>query len=89
MDWPPVPVAWNTRQSNRSASSALTRFTQGVVTPNMVRPTAGRSSATAGRGARAMPATACAALARMVREMRLSPATSVTEYIIAMSLGPT
>ena len=37
----------------------------------------------------AMPAMAFAAFARMMREMRLRPATSVTEYIMQMSLGPT
>ena len=72
--------------------------TQGVVTPNMVRPTAGSSGARARgarrlarRGSRAftMPAIACAPLARTWREIALRPCTSVTEYIIMMSDGPT
>ena len=36
-----------------------------------------------------MPASAWAALPSTCREMRFRPATSVTEYIIAMSDGPT
>ena len=36
-----------------------------------------------------MPASACAALASTRSEMRLMPATSVTEYIMQMSDGPT
>ena len=36
-----------------------------------------------------MPAIACAPLASTWREMELSPCTSVTEYIIMMSDGPT
>ena len=54
----------------------------------MVRPMAGLSSAAAA-SARIMPASAWAALASTTREIRLSPATSTTEYIIVMSLGPT
>ena len=54
----------------------------------MVRPMAGRVSAATG-AARAMPAIAAAAFARIRREMRLIPATSVTEYIMQMSLSPT
>ena len=41
IDWPPVPVAWNTRQSCSSPSSAATACTQAVVTPNIVSPIAG------------------------------------------------
>ena len=37
----------------------------------------------------AMPAAAWAALARIRREKLLSPAISVTEYIIAISVPPT
>ena len=87
---PPVPVAWKTRQSKRPSSAARARCTQGVVTPNMVMPRAGRL-ATAGiaPAARTMPASACAALASTRRLMRFRPATSVTECSIAMSLGPT
>ena len=85
---PPVPVAWKTRQSWSASSAARTISTQGVVTPNMVSPMAGLSSA-AGASPRIMPASACAALASTTREMRLSPAISTTEYIIVMSLGPT
>jgi hypothetical protein len=44
MDCPPVPVAWKMRQSKRSSSALVTAWTQGVVTPNMVRPTAGRDA---------------------------------------------
>ena len=40
-------------------------------------------------GCATMPAMALAALPSTSREMRLSPATSVTEYIMAMSAGPT
>ena len=36
-----------------------------------------------------MPASACAALASTRSEIRLMPATSVTEYIMQMSDGPT
>jgi hypothetical protein len=36
-----------------------------------------------------MPANACAALASTFSLMRLMPETSVTEYIMQMSLGPT
>jgi hypothetical protein len=36
-----------------------------------------------------MPASACAAFPNTCREMRFRPATSVTEYNIAMSDGPT
>ena len=64
-------------------------MTSGVVTPNIVSPAAGRSSALGGTGFAAIPATALAALPRTTREMRLSPATSVIEYIMAMSAAPT
>jgi hypothetical protein len=36
-----------------------------------------------------MPASACAALASTRSLIRLMPCTSVTEYIMQMSLGPT
>ena len=97
MDWPPMPVAWNTRQSYSPLSWAVTCCTHVVVTPNMVRPTAGRPSAArrwaaaraSARRCLTMPAIACAPLASTWREMELSPCTSVTEYIIMMSEGPT
>ena len=60
-----------------------------MVTPNIVNPIAGRSVSLGGTGWAAMPATALAALPSTTREMRLSPATSVTEYIMAMSTAPT
>ncbi len=85
---PPVPVAWKTRGSTASPSRSVTAVTHGVVTPNIVSPTAGRSCAT-GISCRTIPATACAALPITRREMRLRPATSVTEYHIAMSEAPT
>jgi hypothetical protein len=66
----------------------VTACTQGVVTPNMVRPSAGRWPSTGG-GWAIMPASACAALASTFSLMRLMPCTSVTEYIMQMSLGPT
>src|SRR6188472_101759 len=81
IDCPPVPVAWNTSGSNRPASSAARRVTKGVVTPNIVSPIGGRSSPLVGIALAALPSTC--------REMRLRPATSVTEYIMAMSEGPT
>ena len=47
IDWPPIPVAWKTRQSYSPLSCAVTCCTQVVVTPNMVRPMAGRPLAAA------------------------------------------
>ena len=38
---PPVPVAWKTSGSWVARRASATRVTQGVVTPNMVRPMAG------------------------------------------------
>ena len=89
MDCPPVPVAWKTRQSNFSSSAPETICTQGVVTPNMVRPMAGLVSAEGLRAWAIMPASAWAALESTCSEMRLMPWTSVTEYIMQMSDGPT
>ena len=63
-------------------------MTHGVVTPNMVAATIGRSSA-GGIACSTIPLTAPAALARIRRESRLSPATSTTEYIIVMSFTST
>ena len=83
---PPVPVAWKISAS-RSSRRPAARVTQGVVTPNMVRPTAGRPSAAA--GARDMPTMAWAAWASTVRVMRLRPAMSATECIMVMSETPT
>jgi len=61
-----------------------------VVTPNIVMPSAGRPSSGAALAAcRNAPPMAPAALPSTRREMRFSPATSVTEYIMAMSDGPT
>ena len=71
------------------ASSSARRVTSGVVTPNIVSPTAAGHPALAGIGLATMPAIALAALPSTCREMRLRPATSVTEYIMAMSEGPT
>ena len=75
---PPVPVAWKTSGSTCSPRRSTTAVTHGVVTPNMVSPTAGRSCAS-GTAWVTMPARACAALPSTRREIRLSPATSVTE----------
>ena len=72
--------------------------TQGVVTPNIVSPIAGssgarrarpRASRAAASRAFTMPAIACAPFDRIWREIALRPCTSVTEYIIMMSAGPT
>ena len=84
-----MPVAWNTSGSYSVLSASTSWVTSGVVTPNIVRPIAGRSDALAGTGLRTIPAIALAALPRTWREIRFRPATSVTEYIIAMSAGPT
>ena len=59
-----------------------------VVLPNMLATTSGFSSSTA-TSASTMPQIAPAARARIVREMRLSPCTSTTAGIMAMSLVPT
>ena len=61
----------------------------GVVTPNIVAPTSGRSPASGGGAARAIPAMAPAAFVRIRAEMRLIPEMSTTEYIIVMSTAPT
>ena len=56
----------------------------------MVRPIAGLSvPAAAGIGRRMAPASMLAALPSTWREIALMPATSTTEYIMAMSFGPT
>ena len=87
--WPPVPVAWNTRQSKPRRLERFThRVTQGVVTPNIVIPSVGLPS-DGGAGYRTMPAIAAAALPSTRRETELSPETSTTEYMSVMSLEPT
>src|SRR4029450_7917480 len=57
----------------------------------MVRPTAGLAAdgASTARPYAIMPARAWAALASTRSEMRLMPCTSVTEYIMQRSDGPT
>ena len=70
------------------------RCTAGVVTPNIVSPTAGSERAgfgcfAAASRARAMPISALAPLASTWREIELRPETSVTEYIIVRSDVPT
>ena len=60
-----------------------------MVTPNIVAAISGRSSASSTGGACTMPAIAAAALARILPEIELIPATSVTAAIIATSLAPT
>ena len=57
-----MPVAWKTRQSKRSSRAAWTAWTQGVVTPNMVRPIAGLVSVQSSRRFAIMPPRAWAAL---------------------------
>ena len=84
---PPVPVAWKTSGSWLARRMSATRVTHGVVTPNMVRPTAGLV-VVAGRTP-AMAVMAAAAWARTVRVMRLSPAMSATGCIMVMSETPT
>ena len=91
IDWPPVPVAWKVRQSNFSSSRPITACTQGVVTPNMVRPIAGfeRFVDSLRAAPCIIPPRACAAFASTRSEIRLRQDTSVTEYIMQMSDGPT
>ena len=78
--------------------SFVTCCTQGVVTPNIVRPTSRPVFAGARRGggvllassrARTIPAIACAPFASTCSEIAFRPCTSVTEYIIMISEGPT
>ena len=91
-----MPVAWKTSGSTASlaarpvarAMRSTTALTQGVVTPNIVRPTAGRSIA-AGIEWDTIPASAWAALPSTCLDIRLRPATSVTECHMAMSAAPT
>ena len=59
-----------------------------VVLPNMLATTSGFSSPLAA-SASTMPQIAPAALARITREIRLSPWTSTTAGIMTMSLVPT
>ena len=95
---PPAPVAWKTRHSQSAANAAVICCTQGVVTPNIVSPTDGTArrrdldapaSRLASRRAFTIPIKAWAPLASTCREIELRPWTSVTEYIIVMSVGPT
>ena len=58
--------------------------TQGVVTPNMVRPIDGLPSG-GGAGFAAMPDIAWAALCSTTRDSRFRPAMSVTDGIMTMS----
>ena len=62
----------------------MTRVTQGVVTPNIVRPIDGLPSSRRDRAA-AMPAMAKAALRSTIRLTLLRPARSVIDGIIIMS----
>ena len=57
----------------------------------MVRPMAGfrLTGSVSGFAYAIIPASACAAFASTRSEMRLMPETSVTEYIMQMSEGPT
>ena len=64
-------------------------MTHGVVTPNMVAPTSGRSPVSSGAAAVAIPAIAPAALVRIREEIWLIPEMSTTEYIIVTSVAPT
>ena len=64
-------------------------MTHGVVTPNIVAPTSGRSPRPSGTVAVAIPAIAPAALVRICAEIWLIPAMSTTEYIIVTSTAPT
>jgi len=70
------------------SKTARARWTHGVVPPNIVAPTKGRSPAASGARFRTIPAMAAAALFRMLRLMRLIPAMSTTELNIRMSLSP-
>src|SRR6185312_16273878 len=74
-----------------SVSRARAVSTACVVTPNMLAAISGRSlvSGAAGSPAVTMPAMAAAALPSTRREIRLSPATSTTEYMTQTSLAPT
>ena len=81
---PPVPVAWNTMQSCVPRNAADIAVTQGVVTPNIVRPMAGLPCVWAMRCV-AIPAIASAAFDKMTRDNRFSPARSVTAGIITIS----
>ena len=54
-------------------------MTHGVVTPNIVAPTSGRSPLPSGTVAVAIPAIAPAALERICAEIWLIPAMSTTE----------
>ena len=87
-----MPVAWKMRQSYSVSSCLHTAWTHSVVSPNIVRPRAGLPCASTEEGGRenvSIPASAWAAFASTFSEMRLMPATSVTEYIMQMSDGPT
>ena len=89
MERPPVPVAWKTRQSYLCSSLRVTNCTQGVVTPNMVRPMAGLCCLPLGFLPVIMPTRALAALASTLSDIRFIPEMSVTEYNMQMSVAPT
>ena len=86
---PPVPVAWKTSTSKPAFSKTdFAVCTHCVVFPNMLATMMGLSSV-AGMIVSTIPQIAPAARPRMVREMRLSPATSTMAGIITMSFTPT
>ena len=86
---PPVPVAWNTSASTLPARCSTICVTAGVVTPNMVRPTAIFVAGGSTSPPALMPTMACAAFDRITRDIRLSPARSVIDGTMTTSLTPT
>ncbi|MBL0931713.1 MAG: hypothetical protein IBJ15_16565, partial [Alphaproteobacteria bacterium] len=68
---------------------ALAGLTHGVVTPNIGMPMPGLAARASGPANLTMPATARAALAMTRSLIGFNPAISTTEYIIAISVGPT
>ena len=59
------------------------------MTPNIEAPISGRSAPRSGTRPCTAPAIIPAALVMICAEIRLIPAMSTTEYIIAMSTAPT